>query len=81
MGGWLSPIFKAREDKRQAGTEQLGFQLTVGTLLAVSYTELQVSHLRIKEVEPSTSREPAGHVHQLTRSELRVNVFIRELAT
>lgn len=57
MGGWLSPIFKAREDKRQAGTEQLGFQLTVGTLLAVSYTELQVSHLRIKEVEPSTSHE------------------------
>lgn len=37
--------------------EQLGFQLTVGTLLAVSYTELQVSHLQVKEVEPSTSHE------------------------
>lgn len=37
--------------------EQLGFQLTMGTLLAVSYTELQVSHLQVKEVEPSTSHE------------------------
>lgn len=57
MGGWFLPIFTALEDKSQARMEQLGFQLTVGTLLAVSYTELQVSRLQIKEDEPTTSHE------------------------
>lgn len=50
MGSWLFPIFKALEDKRQAGMEQL----TVRTLLAVSYTQLQVSCLKNKENEPTS---------------------------
>lgn len=33
MGGWLFHIFKALEDLRQAGNEQLRFQLLVGTFV------------------------------------------------
>lgn len=57
IGGWLFPIFKTLEDKRQAGMEKLGFQLMVGTLLAVSYTELQVSCLQNEENKPTTFHE------------------------
>lgn len=57
MEGWLFAIFKALEAKRQAGMEQLGFQLTVGTLLVVSYTELQVSCLQNEENKPTTFHE------------------------
>lgn len=52
MGGWLFAVFKALEAKRQAGMEQLGFQLTVGTLLAVSYTDFRFLAYKTRRINP-----------------------------